>query len=138
MRDGREGVGLATMWRLNSDESFTEAGFMAYRNFDGAGSQFGDTSVSAVNSDRAAASVYASTDASNPGRVVIVAINKRTTAKTAGLAVAASSRFTTAQVYTVTSAGAVPVAGSTIAAVATNAFKYTMPAQSVSIIVLKP
>ena len=135
---GREGVGLATMWRLNSSEAFTEAAFMAYRNFDGSGGQFGDTSVSAINSDRAAASVYASTDASNPGRVVIIAINKRTTTKTAGISVAAGARFTTASVYTVTSAGTAPVAASTIASVATNAFNYTMPAQSVSIIVLKP
>ena len=135
---GREGVGLANMWRLNSDERFTEAAFMAYRNFDGVGGRFGDTSVQAGNSDRAAASVYASVDSSNPGRVVIIAVNKRTTAKTAGIAVAANGRFTLAQVYTVTASNPKPVAGSTIAAVSTNAFQYVMPAQSVSILVLKP
>ncbi len=123
---GREGVGLATMWRLNSSEAFTEAAFMAYRNFDGGGARFGDTSIQAVTNDRAAASVYASTDANNPGRVVIVAINKRTTPKTAALTVAAPGRFTLGQVFTITSAGAQPVAGPTIAAVSTNAFRYVI------------
>ena len=56
-----------------------------YRNFDGAGSSFGDTSLAVERSDPAftdpraqseRATVYASADAKQPERVVLVAINK--------------------------------------------------------------
>jgi hypothetical protein len=132
---GREGVGLATLWELNGDEHFTYAAFKAYRNYDGAGAAFGDTSISAKTSDVANATVYASIDAATPSRVVIVMINKATTAKVAGITVAHPTSFKTAKVFTVTSASATPVAGAAISAVATNAFKYTMPAQSITILV---
>ncbi|MGZ3423703.1 MAG: glycoside hydrolase family 44 protein [Polyangiales bacterium] len=135
---GREGVGIATLWELNGDEHFTYAAFKAYRNFDGAGAAFGDTSISAKTSDVATATVYASVDAAKPTRVVIIAINKATTAKTAGITVAHPTSFKTAKVYTVTSASATPAAAPAISVVATNAFRYSMPAQSISVIVPAP
>ena len=136
---GREGVALASLWELNGDEHFTYAAFQAYRNFDGAGASFGDTSMSAVSSDVPTATVYASYDAAKPDRVVIVAINKATTTKTAGITVAHPTSFKTMKVYTITAAGgAKPVAGPALSAVAVNAFKYTMPAQSVTVLVPAP
>ena len=136
---GREGVSIASMWEMNGDEHFTYAAFQAYRNFDGAGGAFGDTSMSAVSSDVPTATVYASYDAAKPDRVVIVAINKATAAKTAGITVAHPTSFKTMKVYTITAAGgAKPVAGTAIGAVAVNAFKYTMPAQSVTVLVPTP
>jgi hypothetical protein len=136
---GREGVAVASLWELNGDEHFTYAAFQAYRNFDGAGAAFGDTSISAVSSDVPTATVYASYDGAKPDRVVIVAINKATSSKTAGITVAHPTSFKTAKVYTITAAGgAKPVAGAGLSAVAVNAFKYTMPAQSVTVIVPSP
>ena len=133
---GRQGVRLATLWELNADESYTYAAFRAYRNYDGSGGRFGDTSVQATTSDVATATVYASVDAANPDHVVIIAINKATVAKTAGLAVTHTKSFPKADVYTITaSGGANPQPAGTINAVATNAWNYTMPASSVSIIV---
>ena len=132
---GKEGVQVANLWDLNSDERFTEGALQAYRNFDGAGARFGDTSVRAIPSDRAAASVHASVDAGNSDRVVIVAINKRNTARTAGLTVAHRRRLGNARVYVITSANPRPVAAASIAPVATNAYRYSMPAYSVSVIV---
>ena len=84
---GREGVGMAAYWALDSDESFTYAAFRAFRNYDGAGATFGDTSIHAGTSDVATATVYASIDAADPDRVVIVAINKATTAKIADIVI---------------------------------------------------
>jgi hypothetical protein len=48
---GQEGVGLACNWDLGVPEPFMRAAFRAYRNFDGAGGQFGDTSIEATTSD---------------------------------------------------------------------------------------
>jgi hypothetical protein len=132
---GREDVGLATYWALNGTEAFANTAFRAYRNFDGAGAAFGDTSIHASSSDAATATVYGSVDAANPNRVVIVAINKATTAKTAGITVAHSATFASMKVYTVTSAGAEIAAAAAVPAKATNAFLYAMPAQSVSVLV---
>jgi len=136
---GREGVGLATYWALNGNENFANAAFRAYRNFDGQNGAFGDTSISATTSDVANATVYASLDAGAPGRVVIVAINKASSTKTAGITLAHPTAFTKLKAYTLTAAGgAQVVAGATINATALNAFVYSMPAQSVSVLTPAP
>ena len=132
---GRESVGLATYWPLNSDESFTYAAFRAYRNYDGQGATFGDTSIYAVSNDVPTATVYASVDSGAPNRTVIVAINKATGTRTAGIRVAHTSSYTTAAVWVLTASQANLTAAAPIASVATNAFRYTMPPQSVSVIV---
>ena len=82
------------------------------------------------------ATVYASRFGSDTAKPVIVAINKSTTAKTAGLLITCSANLTSAKVYTITGAGGPNVvAQPNIAATATNAFRYTMPPLSVSVIV---
>ena len=137
---GREGLYAATLWRLESNNEFIYGGFDAFRNYNGTNGSFGDTSIRASNSDVATTSIYASVDAANPARMVLVAINKNATAKTAGIAVTHTLQFHTAQVYSVTStspAGA-PVAGAAINITQTNAFQYSMPANSVTTLVLVP
>jgi hypothetical protein len=69
---------------------------------------------------------------------VIVAVNKKTTAATAGITLAHPVSFHTAKVFTLTSAGPMLVSAPAITAVATNAFSYPMPALSVSVIVPQP
>jgi len=135
---GREGVGVAAYWALGSDESFANAAFRAYRNFDGQGSAFGDTSIYASSSDVATATSYASFDAANPARVVIVAINKSDASKTAGIKVAHPTAFSTLKVWTLTATGAALTPAADVTATATNAFRYTMPALSVSVLAAKP
>ncbi len=135
---GREGVDMATAWNwadTNGDNLYEIAGLQVFRNYDGKGATFGDTSIHGATTDDAASSVYASVDSSNVDRVVIVAINKKTTSATAGIKLAHPTQFQTAAVYTLTSAGPAPMAAPAITAVAANAFNYTMPALSVSVIV---
>ena len=137
---GRESVYAATLWPLESNNNFIFGGFEAYRNYNGTNGSFGDTSIRATNSDVVTSSVYASVDAGNAARMVIVAINKSGTVKTAGIAVTHTVQFRTAQVYTVTSASpsGAPVAGTPINITLTNAFQYSMPANSVTTLVLVP
>jgi hypothetical protein len=135
---GAYGVDLATMWPLNGDESFTYGAFQAYRNYDGAGAAFGDTSISATSSDVPTATVWASMNAGDVNHVVIVAVNKASGSKTAGITVAHPTSFTKAKVFQITSASATPKAAADLSAVATNAFSYAMPGQSVSVIVPQP
>jgi hypothetical protein len=138
---GREGVGMATAWNWpdsNSGNVYEIAGLRMFRNYDGKGATFGDTSIHAVTTDDAASSVYASVDSANPDHLVIVAINKKTTPATAAIEIAHPTQFHTAAVTTLTSAGPTPTAAAPLTAAATNAFNYTMPAMSVSVIVPAP
>jgi hypothetical protein len=66
-----------------------------------------------------------------------VAINKATTPKTAGIAMSSSDVANAkARIFTLTpTGGANLVAQPDLAAVQTNAFNYTMPAQSITVIV---
>ena len=73
---GERGLFAANMWLLAPKEPYSLAGFRAYRDFDGAGHHFGDTSVQSASSDVAAVVVHVSTDSTRAGRVVMVAINR--------------------------------------------------------------
>jgi hypothetical protein len=135
---GREGLYAATHWRLSNNNDFIYGAFDMYRNYDGANGSFGDTSIRAANSDVVNASVYASVNAGNAGRMVVVAINKSDSAQTAGIAVTHTTQFQTAQVYTLTAGSSQPQRQADIAITLTNAFQYSMPANSVTTLVLLP
>ena len=135
---GREGVDMATafLWPdANGDNLYQIAALQAFRNYDGNNHTFGDISIHAVTTDVAGSSLYASVASTSVDQVVIVAVNKKTTPATAGITIAHPTQFATAAVYTLTSAGPTLAAAPPITAVATNAFNYTMPAMSVSVIV---
>lgn len=123
-----------------------------YRNYDGSGARFGDTYVGTSVADATFTSpatqnerltAYASMDAGNPDRVVMVAINKASSALNAGLKITHTKAFGTAEVWQVTgtNGGAggctAPVRKADISLPLTNAFNATVPAQSVTVFVLK-
>jgi hypothetical protein len=75
---GAQNLFAANLWPLNSASSYLLAGYRAFRDFDNANSNFGDTSLQSTSSNVANVVVYASTDSTAPGRVVFVAINRST------------------------------------------------------------
>ncbi|MDP3500509.1 MAG: glycoside hydrolase family 44 protein [Myxococcales bacterium] len=135
---GRDSVELATHWKLNGAEPFADAAFEAFRNFDGQGGAFADTSLEATSSQVAMASIYASVDAANPGRTVLVVINKDITARTAAITVAHPQRYQSLVPFTLSGSMAQLMRGQAVMATATNAFRYPMPPLSVSVLVLQP
>ncbi len=135
----RENLFAATLWRLGSTQhSFIYGAFEMFRNFNGSNGSFGDTSISASTTNVANSSVYASVDSSNPNRVVIVCINKTASAQTAGISLTHTVRMNVAEIYTLTSSGSTPVRQADQNITLVNAFQYSMPAYSVTTIVLKP
>ncbi|HET9865116.1 MAG TPA: glycoside hydrolase family 44 protein [Steroidobacteraceae bacterium] len=136
---GREGLFAATLWRLAGNNNFIYGGFDMFRNFDGANGGFGDTSIRATSSDVANATVYASVDQGNANRMVIVCINKADADTTASLAITHGVQFQTAKVYQLTGASpqGQPQARSAVAITA-NSFQLTMPANSITTLVLQP
>lgn len=134
---GREGVHTATLWPLNGNSiPYVSGAFAMFRNYDGLGAAFGDTSIGATNTDVANASVYASIDAANPSRMVLVVINKATTAKTAGITLRHGTAYSRAQTYVMSSGQPNPIRGADVTVTA-NALRYTMPAMSVTTLVLQ-
>ncbi len=134
---GAQGLFAANFWPPNGTYSYALAGFRAFRDFDGANSSFGDTSLQATSSNVQNVVVYASTDSTTPGRVVFVAINRSTSAQVT--AITGQSLSGTAHLYQMTattaqgqspvapvSAGSMPATGSSLT--------ITLPALSVTTI----
>ena len=134
---GTQSLFAAALWPLQQNESFLLAGFRAYRNFDGANHNFGDTSVTAVSSNAAEVAAYVSTDTSRPGRVVVVAINRSTGTRTT--AINGQTLTGTAHLFQMTAASAAtqsvvqPVAVGT-QAVSGSSLTVSLPAMSVTTI----
>jgi hypothetical protein len=127
----------ANLWLLSASEPYILAGFRAFRNFDGANSNFGDTSLGASSSSVQDVAVYASSDSTRPGRFVFVAINRSTTDRPTAIGGAALSG--TAHFYQMTAASAINAASIQPVAIGTRAISgavlsLTLPALSVTTI----
>jgi hypothetical protein len=134
---GVQNVGLAAYVSSSTSDQFVSAAFSAFRNYDGAGAGFGDTSVSATTNSVAFAPVYASVDSSDPDRVVLIAINRSDSALPTTLNVDHTASYVSAQVYQLTSASAALVATNPVIATSANTFMVSLPAFSISVIVPK-
>lgn len=87
---GREGVYAAALWPMGrSDDTYINAAFRAFRDYDGQGSRFGDVGVATDHPD-----VFASLA---DDKVVVVAVNKAPESKT--LALHVDRPLTTALAY---------------------------------------
>lgn len=136
---GREGVYSASHWHLGqTDDSFVYGAFRSYLNYDGANGRFGDKSLAANTSDVSTSSIYASADSSNPNRRVLVVINKKDTAQVAQISLEDSASFASGKTYVLSAGNANPVPGAALTPMGNNVFKYSMPAMSVTTIVLSP
>ena len=109
-------------------------GFDMYLNYDGNGSRFGDVGLTATTTDAARSSVYASVDSAN--RTIIVAINKTNAPLPAAINIAGRTGVR-AQTYTLTSASPRPRRAGEVTA-ASGDLNYTMPAMSVTTLVVAP
>lgn len=132
---GREGIFAAALWPISSDVRYLDAAFRMFRDVDGAGTAFGETSVKAETSNVETASVYASTTTAD-GKVVLVIVNKATTPKTTSIAISHPTALPTAAVYQLTAASPAPVRGADLTATQPNSFSLTLPAMSVTTLVL--
>jgi O-glycosyl hydrolase len=128
-------VYLANYWEMNASSDFVYAAMRTFTSYDEAGAHFGDTSVRATTSNAVNTSIYASIDAANPGRMVLVAINKTGAPVTASISLAAYGTYTTARVYQLTAASTTIQPAASVSATTRNGFLYTLPAYSVSVLV---
>jgi Glycoside hydrolase family 44 len=131
---GREGVGLAAYWPMLKDESFAQAGFEAYRDFDGAGGGFGDTSVRATTSDAAGVSLYGSVMAGDPNKVVLVVINKGTAPRRARIGLGHPKLWKALQSFRLQADAPRFAPGPEIPSGGANVFQLELPPLSVTVL----
>jgi len=96
---GREGLDLATMWGEPKPTDPGAYAFRMYRDYDGAGSRFGDVSVSATSADQGQLAVYAAQRSADNALTVMV-VNKTGGDLTSPLSVAGFDNAAAAQRFT--------------------------------------
>ena len=134
---GREPIDFANMWSAPGPRDPIAYAFRMFRNYDGSGSQFGDTSISAVSSDQGTLSIYAA-QRSSDNAVTILVINKTTGALSSSIALSNLNLPATAQVYTYTSTSLTSIAHPSDAAISGGSLSYTFPGYSAVMFVVQP
>ena len=134
------GLFASMFWPPSGTYDYELAGFRAYRDYDGAGSNFGNVSVQTTSSNPGAVMVYVSTDTTTAGRVVMVAVNRANTSQV--VAITGMTLSGTASLYQMTATTAAtqsPSAPVTPVSIGTQALSgstltLTLPAYSVTTI----
>jgi len=134
---GRQGLDFANFWTVPQPTDAVAYSFRLYRNYDGAGGQFGDTSVNSTSTDQGQLSVYGALRSSD-GALTVVAINKTTSAIQTSLALANFNSSGSAAVYTYSNANLLQIVAGTPVSVASNAVSYNFPAYSATVFVFTP
>ena len=134
---GRQGLDFANFWTVPQPTDAVAYSFRLYRNYDGAGGKFGDTSVNSTSTDQGQLSVYGALRSSD-GALTVVAINKTTSAIQTSLSLANFNATGSASVYTYSNANMTQIVAGTPVSVASNAVSYTFPAYSATVFVFTP
>lgn len=133
---GKYGVRLAAFWTTPVDDNGNPRpayrAFQLYRNADGAGHGFGDTSVTAA-SGRAKVAIYAAVDTAT-GALTVMVINKDTAPLTAPLQLANFDAAASAKVWQVVLDGA-PTAQADLA-VGGGTLALSLPARAMQLLVI--
>ncbi|MFY9805588.1 MAG: glycoside hydrolase family 44 protein [Candidatus Acidiferrales bacterium] len=134
---GWQGLDFANLWTVPKPTDPVAYSFRLYRNYDGAGGQFGDTSVNATSTNQGQLSVYGALRSSD-GALTVVAINKTTSAIQSSLTLANFNSTGTAAVYTYSNANLTQIVAGTPVGVTSGAVSYNFPAYSATVFVFTP
>ena len=134
---GREGLDLATLWGPPDADEPGAFAFRMYRNYDGAGSAFGETSVHAASGDQEQLAIYAARRISD-GALTLIVINKTTAALTSDLFLSNFAPAAWAQVYRYSALNLAAIVQAADQAVTAAGFTASFPANSITLIVIPP
>ncbi len=95
---GRERLDLATLWGPPSSDQPGAFAFRMYRNYDGLGSGFGETGVSATSADQSQLAVYAAQRTADSALTVMV-INKQADTLSSTITISGFSALGVVHVY---------------------------------------
>jgi hypothetical protein len=133
---GQRGVDLAGVVSFSPDEEpYLIGAFQAFRNYDGEGAAFGDTSVSATSSNAHHGTIYASVDEADPSRMVLIAINRRAGELTTTLTIDHDMQYTKLSPYKIHDGQPEPKLGAELTTDTPNSFEFSLPGYSVWVLV---
>jgi Glycoside hydrolase family 44 len=132
---GREGLDLATIWGEPQPTQPGAYAFRMYRDYDGAGSRFGDVSVSASSGDQGKLALYAAKRSSDHALTLMV-VNKTGDDLTSPLSVAGAHRNGKAQRFTYSAADLTTIVHGEDLTVKKGTVDATYPANSITLLVL--
>ncbi len=132
---GREGLDLATLWAPPAFDDPGAFAFRIYRNYDGAGAQFGDVSVQAGSADQDKLAVYAA-QRSSDAALTLVVVNKSGDNLSSSLVLSGFTPSAAARVYRYSAANLDTIMRLPDQAVNAAGFTTTYPASSITLVVI--
>ncbi len=132
---GREQVDFADMWDPPQPTDPTAYSFRLFRNYDGQGSQYGDTWVDSESSNQSQLAIYGAQRTSD-GALTLIVINKTTGSLSTSISLANFNPVASALFYTYSSANLKQIVEQSALPVMNSAISATFPAQSASVIVV--
>ncbi|MEU4247645.1 glycoside hydrolase family 44 protein [Amycolatopsis sp. NPDC026612] len=132
---GREGLDLATIWGEPKPTDPAAYAFRMYRNYDGAGSRFGDVSVSAASSDQGQLAIYGAQRRCD-GALTMMVVNKTGTDLTAPTSIAGVPGNAKAQRFTYSPGDLSSIVRGADLPVRRGRVSATYPANSITLLVL--
>lgn len=129
---GREGLDLATLWGIPKPTDPVAYAFRMFRNYNGAGGQFGTTSILASSTNQDDIAVYAAEETSGTALTIMV-INKTKAALTIPVALRNFTPNAKAQVWRYGAANTQAIQHLADKTVAATGWKDTFPAESITL-----
>lgn len=134
---GREGLDLAALWAPPTGNQPGAYAFRMYLNYDGSGSDFGDTSVRASSADQGTLAIYAATRSSD-GALTLMVINKTGNIQTSAVNLTGFDAQPAAEVWQYSPANLNAIVRAPDAPVDGNQITRDFPANSITLLVLRP
>jgi len=134
---GTSDIHLAALWRLNGEHRYASSAFKLYRDYDGQGSEYGNTAVQVDLGDKETYSVYASIHDGNEEQLHIMVVNKHMEDATAfTFNTESSSSYSGADIWFFDQRSPL-VQQASSQSISGDSFTYTVPAQTAMHFVLK-
>ena len=134
---GREQLDFANMWNPPAPTDPIAYAYRMFRNYDGAGAQYGDTWVNATSSSQGQLSIYAA-QRTTDNVVTILVINKTTGTMSSTVAVTGMNLPASASVFSYNGANLAQIVSGTSATINNGAINYNFPAYSATLFSITP
>ncbi len=131
---GRQGVDFANMWSPPAPTDPIAYSFRLFRNYDGRGAQFGDTSVQAASSNQGQLAIYGA-ERTADGVLTLVVINKTAAAIQTTLSLA-NFAGTSASVYSYSGSNLSQITAEASVPVLSGTINTTYPAYSATVLAI--
>jgi hypothetical protein len=132
---GSQRVDLANMWTAPAATDPIAYAFRLYRNYNGQGGQFGNTSVLASSTNPAKLSIYGALRSSD-GALTLIVINKTTSAIQTSLSLAHFTVYPSAAVFSYSGANLKKISSLGNIPITPAGFSYSFPAYSATVFVV--